>query len=742
MPLCTRLIAIVLAPLLLTLSTGCDRSEKTSYEAPEKQQSAQQESSAPDNQGSWSPELMGEYPIETFDNFTETGDLPALRKRGQLRLLVDPSRSSALRREATQQDIEIEQAREMARQLGLELVVLRVSKFNELIPTLLAGKGDIIANNLLITDERQQRVEFSLPTAETRQVLVSAADTPEVVDGAKLAGKTLAVTAGTAFEVTATELAAQHPGLKVVVSDDNYTDLLIEVAKGNTDFTIVDELVLELAQQFRDDLKINRVLSEEQPLAWAIRPDSPELLTAINESVRLMRLTGSRQRFTGDLDQIKERGVLRAVTRNHPGTYFMWKGQILGFEFSLLEKYAADIGVRLEILVADRHDDFVRALETGRADIAASLLAVTERRKREGMAFSTPYIESRVGIVARSGDAINSIGDLDGRRVYVRPSSSQYDVAERLRRQVPGLKIELAPEELDIQQVIDRVADDDYDLAIADKVSVKLEQAWREDIEFALPLPDQDSSYAWMMRANNPALLASVNAFFAKPKIDEVLPSLYARYFESPKRTRPEITELTDKGKISPFDDVVQRYAEKFDFDWRLLVAQMFQESNFNPKAKSWVGARGLMQVMPNTGKQVGETNLFDPETSVRAGVKYLDWLHRKFDDKGISPDNMMWFTLAAYNAGLGHVYDAQDLAEKKGWNRHVWFDNVEKAMLLLSDPKHYKQARYGYARGQEPFDYVRKIEARFRSFVNLLDAHERQQQSSAPPAPQPLAAE
>jgi membrane-bound lytic murein transglycosylase F len=91
-----------------------------------------------------------------------------------------------------------------------------------------------------------------------------------------------------------------------------------------------------------------------------------------------------------------------------------------------------------------------------------------------------------------------------------------------------------------------------------------------------------------------------------------------------------------------------------------------------------------------------------------------------------------MWFTLAAYNAGLGHVYDAKDLAEEKGWDRKVWFGNVEKAMLLLADRKYYSKARYGYARGQEPVDYVHKIEARFRTYVALLDAYHRQQQAAA----------
>ncbi|SHF60930.1 membrane-bound lytic murein transglycosylase F [Microbulbifer donghaiensis] len=720
-----RVVHCTLLTLLCLAALACERAARDTTETTESAKTAKKDS---DTLG-WAPQIQGEYPIELFDNYTETGDLERIQKRGRLRLLVDPGRSSMLKRAATQQDVEIAQARLMAQKLGLELTVLQVAQFADLIPQLNAGKGDLIANNLIVTEGRREQVEFSAPSAEIQLMLVSGKATPAVGDSDNLAGKTLTVTAGTKFVERAQAFARQHPGLQLDISDQNYMDILVDVANGKTDFTIVDELLLELTQQFRDDLKANRIFPEKYELAWAIRQNSPQLLGAVDDAVRHIRLTRPSRRSTGDLDAIQQRGVLRAVTRNHPGTYFMWKGQILGFEFSLLEKYANKLGVRLEIIVAERHDDFVRALQNGDADIAASLLSDTERRRQKGMAFSSSYIDTPTGIIARRDDTIASVGELAGRTVYVRKSGSHYDTALRLQKTVPQLQIELAPEELDIQQIIDRVGEGKYDLTIADEVSYKIERAWRDDIAFPLELPDEKSSYSWMLRDSNPQLLESINGFFAKRKVGDVLPTLYTRYFDRPKRTREEITQLSKKGNISPFDDLVRNYAEQFGFDWRLVVAQMFQESGFDPKAKSWVGAQGLMQVMPDTGKQVGESDLFDPRTSIRAGIKYLDWLHGKFVNRGLNPENSMWFTLAAYNAGLGHVFDAQDLAEQKGWDRDTWFDNVEKAMLLLAEPIYYKRARYGYARGQEPFDYVRKIENRFRHFVSLLDAHDRQQQ-------------
>ncbi|WGL18123.1 transporter substrate-binding domain-containing protein [Microbulbifer bruguierae] len=674
----------------------------------------------------WPEETSGEYPINAYNNYVEAGDLDAIKKQGKLRILVDIANVDSLHREATQQDIELEETKRMARHLGLEPVVLYANNFEQLIPLLNAGKGDIIANNMVVNESRKQEVDFSIPTANTHFILVSRNDEKPVTTVADLQGKSLEITKGTAYERLAKEYAEKHLDLKYKATKKNYVELVIDVSEGNLDFTVVEQQIYELVSQFKDNLQKNYVFPQEYEMAWAVRKNSPQLLAAIDDFVRQSKLTRSIQRSVGDLDEIKRRGAIRILTRNHPGTYFMWKGRIMGFEFELAEAFAKELNLRLEIVVAPTHQDLQTMLESGKADIAASLLSITERRQNEGMAFGPPYMQEKVVVVGRDDDKIDSLNDLSGRTIHVRKSSSQYDVAMELKKKVPDVKIELAPEDLNIQQIIDLVAEKEYDLTIADDVSVKLEHAWRKNIDELIDLHKEDNVYAWMLRDNNPELLKAVDKFFEKNSTKKLEKVLYTKYFEAPKKTRSEINELNANGTISPYDKFVKKYAEKFDFDWRLVVAQMFQESTFNPRAKSWVGARGLMQVMPDTGKQVGEKNLFDPESSVRAGIKYLEWLHRKFEDKGISPENMMWFTLASYNAGLGHVYDAQDLAEEKGWDRRVWFDNVEKAMLLLSEKKYYEQARYGFARGQEPYDYVRKIQARFRTYVALLEDYER----------------
>jgi membrane-bound lytic murein transglycosylase F len=175
---------------------------------------------------------------------------------------------------------------------------------------------------------------------------------------------------------------------------------------------------------------------------------------------------------------------------------------------------------------------------------------------------------------------------------------------------------------------------------------------------------------------------------------------------------------------------MVKRYADQHDFDWRLIVAQIYEESGFDPRARSFAGAVGLLQVLPRTAREVGHTDLLDPETNIRAGLTYLSWVRERFEEN-LPIRDRMWFTLAAYNVGPGHVRDARRLAVQKGLNPDQWFDNVERAMLLLSRPEYARNARHGYCRGSEPVQYVREIRSRYEAYLDML-AKEQQPTTAA----------
>jgi len=170
---------------------------------------------------------------------------------------------------------------------------------------------------------------------------------------------------------------------------------------------------------------------------------------------------------------------------------------------------------------------------------------------------------------------------------------------------------------------------------------------------------------------------------------------------------------------LSPYDDIVKQKSSKYGFDWRLIISQMYQESRFNPKAKSHAGALGLMQVLPRTAKELGINDLTHPVQSIDAGVQYMNWTRDRFSED-MPTQERLFFALAAYNAGYGHVKDAQRLAKQLKLNPNKWFANVEKAMLLLQQPSYYKKARFGYCRGSEPVNYVREIHQRYLGYIDV----------------------
>jgi membrane-bound lytic murein transglycosylase F len=251
---------------------------------------------------------------------------------------------------------------------------------------------------------------------------------------------------------------------------------------------------------------------------------------------------------------------------------------------------------------------------------------------------------------------------------------------------------------------------------VADSNIVKRFQTYRQDVQGSLILSEV-KPLAFSIRQDAPKLLAAVNAFVTKHRDSKSAGRLYKKYFEDEKRIR-RVQPTVGKGQISPYDDLIRKYARKYGLDWRLVAAQMFQESGFDPKAKSWAGARGLMQVMPRTAREMGfdPKDLYDPETSIAAGTLYM---HRmiKLKSPNLPLDERYRFALASYNAGYGHVIDARKIARTQGKNRNRWFGSVEDAIVLLEKPEYWKKARHGYCRGSEPRTYVQNIERYYKVF-------------------------
>lgn len=609
--------------------------------------------------------------------------------------------------------------------VGMEPDYIYVDGYDQLVQHLLAGDGDIIVDNLTVTASRKKQLHFTSPITYTReQIIARKGEAPK--DAHDLGGRQVAVHASDAYYETLQALQKKRyqPAFEIQLIDESIPteSILIGVAEGIYDLAVADSNLIDTITAYPDNLEVAFDLGSVRAIAWGVRPDNPELLSQLNDFLGQHHLASEEALIaSGDLDAIKKRGVLRVLTRNNATTYFLWRGELLGFEYELAKHFADQLGLRLEMVIPPSRDMLVPWLMQGRGDIIAASLAITDARREEGVEFSRPYNRVSEILVSRSNDeGLERPEAMAGRTVVVRRSSSYWNSLNKLRAQGISLIQSEAPEEMETEEIIAKVASGEYDLTVADSHILDIELTWRDDVKAAFPL-DEPQNHGWVVRKNNPQLLQAVNAFLKKEYRGLFYNVTYEKYFKNPKRiiNPAQPTDLQNSTNLSPYDELVKKYAKEYGLDWRLLVSQMYQESRFNPKAKSWMGALGLMQVMPRTANELGLDDLRNPETGLHAGIKYLSWLMRRFEPELAIADRT-WFALAAYNAGIGHVRDARRLTRQLGLDANQWFGNVEKAMLLLAKKEYASKARHGYVRGYQPVNYVREIHDRYLAYINL----------------------
>lgn len=224
----------------------------------------------------------------------------------------------------------------------------------------------------------------------------------------------------------------------------------------------------------------------------------------------------------------------------------------------------------------------------------------------------------------------------------------------------------------------------------------------------------------WAVKATNTELADTLDGWY-KPELLAEVEKEESFVLSSRSVTRRVYSPMLDRsgGVISKWDYLFQKYAPTARWDWRLLAAQCYQESTFDPQARSWVGACGLMQIMPGTARHLGlpQSQIFEPEPNVAAGARYIRELSGHFSDIP-DPTEQIYFVLAAYNGGFFHIRDAMTLAQKHGRNPHRWQD-VSEFVLKLSDPHYYKDpmVKYGYMRGTETVNYVKRIRERWADY-------------------------
>ena len=457
-----------------------------------------------------------------------------------------------------------------------------------------------------------------------------------------------------------------------------------------------------------------------------------------------------------DLVDIRARDTLVVLTSFNSTSYFIYRGEPMGFEYDLLRAFAHSEGLEMRVQVVGR-DSLLDLLRDGAGDVAAGRL-VQAGAQQEHVAFSSPLYTTDPVLVQRDSAPaalalpaparaelpagalataaapgtvrarlITQPWQLAGDSVFV-PSRSPF--VERLTELSDSLSGDITVVEVEgdisSETLIREVAAGQIDLTVSPENLAALRQSYYTNITVR-PTLGPALPVAFALRDGSPVLRSALDRWLADSSTQRLRDDLYQRYFVDRRQYRERVASeylTSETGRLSQYDSLFRAAAPQLGWDWRLLASQAFQESRFLPTARSWAGAVGLLQLMPSTARDLGVRNPRDPSQNVRGATAFLAELQQFWTPRIADSTERLKFVLAAYNVGSAHVLDAQRLAEKYGGDPLAW-DDVAYWMLQLSKKSVYTDpvVKYGFARGIEPVTYVALVLERFEHYRQVLAA-------------------
>ncbi|MBW3551911.1 MAG: transporter substrate-binding domain-containing protein [Gemmatimonadetes bacterium] len=462
-----------------------------------------------------------------------------------------------------------------------------------------------------------------------------------------------------------------------------------------------------------------------------------------------------------DLQQIADMDTLTALVTFNSTSYFLYRGEPMGFEYDLLRAFAEDAGLELRTVIARDRDRVLHRLNDGDGDVAAARIVPT-RRDSPHVAYTEPLYQTRAMLVQQgappesadlpqavdtllpepgsAADDAPEAGDpaplnvrarllqrpsqLAGREVHM-PDRTFYEdrlieLSDSLGEDIHVVEVDSASHE----QLIRSVSQGRVQFTVSPENLARLKESYFSNVVVTPVLgPTHDVTLA--VRNNAPELKRALDSYIERARETGELQALYDKYF----RDRAGIDErieseylTSETGRLSEYDDLLRQHAPAIGWDWRLLASQTFQESKFQPRARSWAGAMGLLQLMPATAREVNVADAYDPEQNVAGAVRYLEWLSALWENEIADPEQRLRFILASYNAGFGHVSDARRLAEKNGDDPDRW-DDVAYWLLQKSKKDVYTDpvVEYGFCRGLEPVTYVALVLERYAHYQEFV---------------------
>ncbi|MGB5238647.1 MAG: transporter substrate-binding domain-containing protein [Flavobacteriaceae bacterium] len=439
-----------------------------------------------------------------------------------------------------------------------------------------------------------------------------------------------------------------------------------------------------------------------------------------------------------DLADIRKDGKLKALIAYSGTSYFLYRGQPMGYEYEMLLKLAEHFNLDLELQIARDLNQMLEELRKGNIDIVAHGLAITKERQKIASFTDYLYLTQQV-LVQRKPDnwdqlayrqkkrsLINDAVELIGETVSVRKNSSYYLRLLHLSDELgEDIIIDTLKGNLSTDEIIKMVAEGKIKYTIADSNIAHINASSYPELDVEVPV-SSSQRIAWAVRPNASELLEATNTWIRNNRRKQEFNVIFNKYFKNERRykrrVKSEFYSLNNE-QISKYDDIIKMNAAKIDWDWRILASLIYQESQFNTSAKSWAGAKGLMQMMPGTAKELGVNNILDPNDNIAGGSAYLKKMYDRFEEVTDTMQRTK-FAMAAYNCGYSHVRDAQRLAEYNGLDPYVWDQSTDQMILALSFPKNYNLdfITSGYVNGKEPFSYVNQIFERYNHYTHFIE--------------------
>ena len=463
--------------------------------------------------------------------------------------------------------------------------------------------------------------------------------------------------------------------------------------------------------------------------------------TTVNPSDDPENDTKGPQTTTVEISEYTQKdGVLTVLMDNSVTSYFIYRGEPMGFEYDMLSWFAKDNDLKLNIMIIGRVENILDSLLAGKGDIVAANLTISKDRMKR-VSFTKPLFRTKQILVQRLPDNFRKLTyeqarkglvrdrlDLDGKTVTVRRNTSyEFTLKNLILETGTNVIIDYAPAETVTEELIEMVSNKTIDYTISDQNKAIIFSSIYDNIDIETPM-SLSQPIAWAVNKQSTKLLTTLDQWIEQKMGTKEYNMIRNKYFEPKTRRSSRITKRVKEakdGKLSPYDDLIKKYAGDVGWDWRLLAALIYQESRFDPETTSWRGAVGLMQLMPKTAQVYGvkPNELRHPEKNIQAGVKHLAKLRKQWEAKLSDSLEIIKFTLGSYNVGGGHVRDAVRLAEKYGLDPDKWDDNVAQMLINKSKPKYYNDpvVKHGYCRGREPVNYVSSIFEYYELYKSAL---------------------